>query len=155
NHFTMSVFVELADCDPGALAKAVDALVEYHDALQTRFDHVDGTWCQDAAPNPTAVFRQCDLSGLDDAGQRAAIEEAAVGAQSGRDSGAGPMLWAILFPAEARRPRLFLTVHHLVVDGVSWRILLEDLETAYRQLGSGGPVDLGPKTTSYRQWARL
>jgi non-ribosomal peptide synthase protein (TIGR01720 family) len=39
------------------------------------------------------------------------------------------------------------------VDGVSWRILLEDLETAYRQVSSGRPVDLGPKTTGYRQWA--
>ena len=45
-------------------------------------------------------------------------------------------------------------MHHLVVDGVSWRILLGDLETACRQLGAGQSVDLEPVTTSYRQWAR-
>src|SRR6185369_5372886 len=55
----------------------------------------------------------------------------------------GPLLSAeLLEPAVLR-----LTVNHLVVDGVSWRILLEDLETAYR----GGP--LPPKTTSFRDWA--
>jgi non-ribosomal peptide synthase protein (TIGR01720 family) len=41
-----------------------------------------------------------------------------------------------------------------VVDGVSWRILLDDLDTAYRQLTRGEPVRLGPKTTSFRDWAR-
>ena len=56
-------------------------------------------------------------------------------------STAGPLLRAVLFDLGAdRRPRLFLAVHHLVVDGVSWRILLEDLETAYRQAAAGEPV---------------
>ncbi|MFF2133879.1 amino acid adenylation domain-containing protein, partial [Streptomyces olivochromogenes] len=42
---------------------------------------------------------------------------------------------------------------HLVMDGVSWRVLLEDLATAYEQLAAGHPVDLGPKTTSYQRWS--
>ncbi|MCA1705279.1 MAG: condensation domain-containing protein, partial [Actinobacteria bacterium] len=52
------------------------------------------------------------------------------------------------------RPVLFLAVHHLVVDGVSWRILLEDLDTAYRQAAHGQTVQLGLKTTSFRDWAQ-
>jgi hypothetical protein len=46
-----------------------------------------------------------------------------------------------------------LVIHHLAVDGVSWRILWEDLQRGYEQLERGEQVDLGPKTTSYRQWA--
>ncbi|MEV7740180.1 condensation domain-containing protein, partial [Streptomyces sp. NPDC088921] len=49
---------------------------------------------------------------------------------------------------------LLLVVHHLVVDAVSWRILLEDLETAYRQAVQGGPVTLGERGTSFREWSR-
>ncbi|WP_337824960.1 non-ribosomal peptide synthase/polyketide synthase [Amycolatopsis sp. A1MSW2902] len=46
-----------------------------------------------------------------------------------------------------------LSVHHLVVDGVSWRVLLEDFERAYNQVREGKPIDLGPRTTSFRDWA--
>ncbi|BDI19713.1 hypothetical protein ANSO36C_55150 [Nostoc cf. commune SO-36] len=49
--------------------------------------------------------------------------------------------------------RLFIVIHHLVVDGVSWRILLEDLQTAYAQLSRGETIKLSPKTTSFKQWA--
>ena len=51
------------------------------------------------------------------------------------------------------RTRLALVVHHLVVDGVSWRVLIEDLERGCSQAARGERVDLGPKTTSFRQWA--
>jgi non-ribosomal peptide synthase protein (TIGR01720 family) len=47
-----------------------------------------------------------------------------------------------------------MAAHHLAVDGVSWRILLDDLETAYQQAVSGQAVRLGSKTTSFRDWAR-
>ncbi|WP_425426503.1 non-ribosomal peptide synthase/polyketide synthase [Amycolatopsis australiensis] len=46
-----------------------------------------------------------------------------------------------------------LAVHHLVVDGVSWRVLIEDFERAYEQALRGEPIDLGPRTTSFREWA--
>jgi amino acid adenylation domain-containing protein/non-ribosomal peptide synthase protein (TIGR01720 family) len=157
NHFTMSMLVELGEnVDAEVLAKAVDAVVRHHDALRMRFEQVDGEWRQSTATAWPAVFEVCDLSGLDDDSQRIAKEEAATAAQSGLDLVNGPLLRVLLFTFGAgRRPQLFLTIHHLVVDGVSWRILLADLETAYGQSSSARPVDLGPKTTSYLQWARL
>ena len=51
-------------------------------------------------------------------------------------------------------PRLLLILHHLLVDGVSWRILLADLDLACRQLLGGQPVELPPKTTSFKYWAQ-
>jgi non-ribosomal peptide synthase protein (TIGR01720 family) len=49
---------------------------------------------------------------------------------------------------------LFITIHHLAVDGVSWRILLEDLQTAYQQLSDRKTISLPPKTTSFKQWSK-
>src|SRR5262249_7009682 len=53
-----------------------------------------------------------------------------------------------------QNPRLVMIIHHLTVDGVSWRILLEDLERGYRQLRGGESIRLGHKTTSWQYWAR-
>ncbi|WP_230480395.1 condensation domain-containing protein, partial [Nocardiopsis kunsanensis] len=50
-------------------------------------------------------------------------------------------------------PRLLIAAHHLIVDGVSWRILLQDLTTAYRQTTDNQPIDLGPRTTPFPVWA--
>jgi amino acid adenylation domain-containing protein/non-ribosomal peptide synthase protein (TIGR01720 family) len=157
HHFTMTTLVELAeDVDEDALARAVDAVVAQHDALRMRFSRLDGQWQQDVVPaEPVAVFRRHDLSDVDDTAQPAAMDEVAIAAQTGLDVISGPLLGVVLFTfGGARRPRLFITVHHLVMDGVSWRIVLGDLEKAYRQLGSGRPVDLGPRTSGYREWAR-
>lgn len=54
---------------------------------------------------------------------------------------------------EARPGKLFLTIHHLAIDGVSWRILMEDLFTAYDQLANGKSVQLPEKTTAFKHWS--
>ena len=46
-----------------------------------------------------------------------------------------------------------MIIHHLVVDSVSWRILLEDMQMAYQQLSAGQMMQLPPKTTSFKHWA--
>src|SRR4030095_2152521 len=66
----------------------------------------------------------------------------------------GPLIRVALFDRGAQKSSLLLIViHHLVVDGVSWRILLEDLQTVYQQFSDGKPFQLPPKTTSFKQWA--
>ena len=66
----------------------------------------------------------------------------------------GPILHVALFQRGSAQPvRLFVTVHHLAIDGVSWRPLLEDLETAYNQIRSNQPVALPPKSSSFKQWS--
>ncbi|WP_406143266.1 amino acid adenylation domain-containing protein [Streptomyces sp. NBC_01012] len=51
--------------------------------------------------------------------------------------------------------QLVVVVHHVVVDGVSWRILMDDLATAWRQFTSGEPLELPPVGTSFRRWTQL
>src|SRR5207237_1649341 len=126
------------------------------EALRMRFALVDGSWVQDVAPSETAaVFRRFDLSGLDADAQPAAMEQAAVAAQTSLDITDGPLLRAVLFGlGPGRHPQLFVTIHHLVVDGVSWRILLDDLEGASRQVPACRPVDMGARAPADSAWAR-
>ena len=71
--------------------------------------------------------------------------------------GRAPLVRAAYFDLGPQSPgRLLLVIHHLAVDGVSWRILLEDLLLAYRLQQEGRPIRLPAKTSSLRQWtARL
>ncbi|MGJ4946752.1 condensation domain-containing protein, partial [Bradyrhizobium sp. HKCCYLS1011] len=73
--------------------------------------------------------------------------------QAALDLQAGPLLRAALFDLGSQGKRLLVIIHHLVVDGVSWRILLEDLATAFDALRRGEPVRLAAKTTSFQAWA--
>ncbi|HEU0088339.1 MAG TPA: non-ribosomal peptide synthase/polyketide synthase [Pseudonocardiaceae bacterium] len=156
-HFNQSMVIELVDgVDDSVLRTALAALLEHHDALRMRFERVEGQWKQYSPPVQSIdVLQRRDLSDMDINGQRAALEQITAEVQASFDLGQGPLLKATLFDRGAtQRPLLFMTVHHLVVDGVSWRILLEDLNTAYLQCAAGETVRFQPKTTSFRQWAR-
>ncbi|MDQ7803079.1 non-ribosomal peptide synthase/polyketide synthase [Amycolatopsis sp. A133] len=156
-HFTMSQLLELpADVDQQALRTALDAVVAHHEALRTRFFTVDGQWRQEITPTPpTGVLRIRDLSSLGDAGQRAGIEAAAAQVRAGLDLTTGTLAGAALLLRGTRPPLLFLAVHHVVTDGVSLRLLLGDLETAYGQVVAGAPVRLAATATPFTQWAHL
>ncbi|WP_063756241.1 non-ribosomal peptide synthetase [Streptomyces sp. NRRL S-920] len=148
--FNQSVVIETADAvDQDALRAALTALWTHHDALRARFllDD-DGAWRQDIG---AADGQIPDLLQVHDPADE---ESATTAAHTGLRLDTGPLLTARLFTADGTRPaRLLLVAHHLVVDGVSWRILLEDLETAYRQAACGEPVRLPARTTSVREWA--
>ncbi|WP_199443117.1 non-ribosomal peptide synthase/polyketide synthase [Umezawaea beigongshangensis] len=156
HHFNQSVLVELAaDADERPLRAALEAVVAHHDALRLSFERVDGRWRQHNAPvGVPAPLRRHDLSAVDEAERTAAVERIADEAHASFDLAVPPLLRAELFDLGAgRRPLLFVAAHHLVVDAVSWRILLEDLDRAHRQAASGEAIDLGAKTTSFRDWA--
>ncbi|MCA1681998.1 MAG: amino acid adenylation domain-containing protein, partial [Actinobacteria bacterium] len=155
--FDQSLMAELLEgVDVVALRAALDAVIEHHDALRMRFECVDGSWRQDNMPvEPVDVLHVRDLSEVDGVARASAIQEVLEEVDSSFDLGRGPLLRAVLFDLGAgQRPVLLVAAHHLVVDGVSWRILLEDVESAYRQALRGEKVRLGLKTTSFRDWAR-
>ena len=140
----------------GVLAAGLDAVAGHHDALRMVFTPAPGGWEQhNPPPGPGAGLEFRDLSGITGtAGQEAVIQEVTAGVHAGFDLGAGPLLRAVLFHLGAgRRPVLLLAAHHLVIDAVSWRILLEDLAAACGQAAAGTAAGLGPKTTSFRDWA--
>ncbi|MEV4051952.1 non-ribosomal peptide synthase/polyketide synthase [Amycolatopsis sp. NPDC049688] len=153
HHFNQSALVELAgEVDERALRRALDAVVAHHDALRMRFEPVDGGLRQHYGPVEAASLTTHDVAGTTGEQRWAAMEEVADDLHRSFDLATGPLFKAVLFTTSGR-PCLFLAAHHLVVDSVSWRIVLDDLNTAYHQASSGGTVDLGGKTTSYRDWA--
>ena len=107
------------------------------------------------SPGAAPPFAWIDLAALPPAARPAALAAAAAALQGSLDLGRGPLLRLAFFAGEAAEDgRLLVIVHHLAVDGVSWRILLEDLETLLAA-GEGGAAaaSLPPKTASYRAWA--
>ncbi|AKQ66396.1 Malonyl CoA-acyl carrier protein transacylase [Myxococcus hansupus] len=156
HHYNLAAVLEVRrPVDAGLLEEALRALVSHHDALRSRFTRTAQGWQQATAGVPDRIaVRRVDLSSVVEAEQGAALE--AVGAEVHRslDLGEGLLLRAALFERGAGRTgRLLLVVHHLAVDGVSLRPLLEDLEAAYTQLERGAAVSLPAKTTSFKAWA--
>ncbi|HYG65817.1 MAG TPA: amino acid adenylation domain-containing protein, partial [Thermoanaerobaculia bacterium] len=147
HHFNQALSLEPRErLSPTALDRAMAAIVEHHDALRMRFD---GKRQENAPAEPVTPFHQVDLSGLPASRRGEAYESAAAALQAGFELSTGPLTRLCLFDAGAGQPsRLLWVTHHLVVDGVSWRVLLEDFEAAYRQAA------LPPKTTSFQEWAR-
>ncbi len=144
------------DLDAALLERAIQQLVVHHDALRLRFRQEDAGWMQFNAGSEEAVkLTLVDLAGAPEEKQTSVVETAAAELQDSLNLSQGPLIGAALFNFGSRRPsRLLLAIHHLAVDGVSWRILLEDLQVICEQLQSGGTVKLPAKTTSFRKWAQ-
>ncbi|MGH3786029.1 MAG: amino acid adenylation domain-containing protein, partial [Pseudonocardiaceae bacterium] len=156
HHFNQSMTVELhEDVDEQSLERSLGVLLVHHDALRMRFDQVDGHWRQDnAPPEPMKVLHRVDLSGLADEDQLVSMEKVADDIHASFNLREGPLLKAVLFAFGAGRPcYLFLAAHHLVIDAVSWRILLEDLDASYQQAARGETFQLDAKTTSFQDWS--
>jgi NRPS condensation-like uncharacterized protein len=141
--------------DADALATALGRLVAHHDALRLRFTLDEGGWRQFNAPaGEPAPFERFDLSALAADEQLAALAERGAQLQTSLSLSEGPTLRAAYFDMGAEQSgRLLLIIHHLCVDGVSWRVLLEDLRGVYEQLRRGDDVTLPAKTTSFKRWA--
>ncbi len=156
HHWNQSFVLVLREpLDLGWLAPAAERLAEHHAAFSLRFVPREGDWEQ-VSEGPRGAVRaaRVDLFGLPAGRREAALRAAAAQVQASLDLSAGPLLRLVAFdPGDGAPVRLLVTAHHLVVDGVSWRILLEDLETLLRRLPTGGEPALPPRTTSFQRWA--
>src|SRR5918996_4601570 len=155
-HFNQSVLLEVgAELEPGWVQRVVRELLVQHDALRLRFSPEGGQWRQvNAGLEEGVPFGVVDLSGLGIEEQPAVLEGVAAAQQGSLNLEVGPLLRVVLFQLGAGRPgRLLMVVHHLAVDGVSWRVLLEDFQRAYEQRSRGEAIELPPKTTAFKAWA--
>ena len=131
------------------LEQVLQALVNHHDALRLGF-HLDAQgWRAEhrALQSPEGLL-WCESA--DTEAECLAIYQRA---QCSLDLRNGPLLRGVLLTLPDGGQRLLLAVHHLVVDGVSWRILFEDLQLAYEQLHSGQPLRLPAKTSPFKAWS--
>ncbi|MEG5160088.1 amino acid adenylation domain-containing protein [Microcoleus sp. AT3-A2] len=156
HHWNQAVLLELRQpLEPALIESVLQELLKHHDALRLRFVRGESGWQQYLAnPDEVATFTCIDLSSLPSEKREAAFQTAATQLQGSLNLSEGPLLRAALFDLGKHQPnRLLLAIHHLAVDGVSWRILIEDFQTAYGQISRGETVALPPKTTSFKQWA--
>ncbi|KQB58032.1 condensation domain-containing protein, partial [Acidovorax sp. SD340] len=153
HHWNQSLMLAPTEVlEPTRLRQAVEHVVAHHEALRLCFSAPEtGAWRQAYGPAHGLVgFERIDLAGEQQASS--AVARAADAAQRSLSMDQPfKAVWIDLGPG--RPGRLLLVAHHLVVDGVSWRLIVEDLQTAYRQLGAGSPVELPARTTSVRAWS--
>jgi amino acid adenylation domain-containing protein/non-ribosomal peptide synthase protein (TIGR01720 family) len=135
--------------DAALLREAFGCIVGHHQALRLRFWKDESGWCQEPASPDAASDLVWQRSATSNADLAALFAEA----NGSLDLAAGRLLRAVLATFPDGGQRLLLAIHHLAVDGVSWRFLVEDLEAAYRALSGGQPVSLPPRTASFPQWA--
>ncbi|MDT7784449.1 MAG: hypothetical protein QOF58_2868, partial [Pseudonocardiales bacterium] len=140
--FVQSVVVNTpASLTGEALTQILDAVVARHDMLRAKL--VRGSrWSFDIPADGHALWEESN----------APLDECVEAATEGLDPDAGIVLRAVWRP-EARQ--LVLVIHHVVIDGVSWRILFDDLALAWQQVSSGAAVELRPVGTSFRRWTQL
>ncbi|HEX4954996.1 MAG TPA: amino acid adenylation domain-containing protein [Thermoanaerobaculia bacterium] len=157
HHWNQAVLWQaLAPIRPAALRSVLEAVLAHHDALRLRFERGEEGWRQVVeGPSIAPPFHQISLEALSTEDRRSALERLTAQAQASLRLERAPLMRALLFdPAADGRPRLLLVLHHLLVDGVSWRILLEDLITALEAVAKGEPIALPAKTGSFLEWAR-
>ena len=153
HHFNQSLLLELPTVADGALfPEVMRQLLLHHDILRLR---CPSDWKQiNITPDDTVPFSYVDLSDLPEEEQKVAIAASANSLQTSLNIASGPIVQVAFFALGTdKTSRLLIIIHHLAVDGVSWRILLEDLATAYEQINRGEKIQFRSKTTSFKYWA--
>lgn len=135
---------------PDAMRGAVQHLLLHHDALRLRFFQSGEGWTQvNSEPQSTVPFERIDISQAVDG----ILRSEAARLQASLNLQEGPLMRVALFDGGGTNPSyLLIVIHHLAIDTISWGVLLEDLETTYRQLSNGEEVSLPRKTTSFKSW---
>ncbi|MEO7768106.1 MAG: condensation domain-containing protein, partial [Ferruginibacter sp.] len=155
SHFNQAVLLGIDKAVTAkALQEAFEELMLQHDALRFRYSRTEESgWQQEYGNYQGNVqienLRESTVGNLSEK-----IKDCSNYHQQQLDIEKGELVRAVLMetPGEESHNRLLLVIHHLAIDGVSWRILLEDLELLLNGISQGQKVSLGTKSSSYRQW---
>jgi amino acid adenylation domain-containing protein/non-ribosomal peptide synthase protein (TIGR01720 family) len=159
-HYNQSVLLAVPEgMEVAQLRTIVTGLYQRHDALRLRFSEAEGVWQGRYDAISPALIEQ-SLGELLLNGQSQSEWEAELGRQGGEiqrqlSLSDGPLFRAVLMRGEAGRNRLLLVIHHLLVDGLSWRVLLQDVATGYAQSSRAEQVRLDGKSSSLQQWGQF
>ncbi|WP_336081221.1 amino acid adenylation domain-containing protein [Nocardia sp. SSK8] len=152
HRYAQAVLITLPEgTDRAALTDALQVVLDHHDILRSTLRGAPGTWTWEVAEKGTVEAGT--LLEVVPAGQGApphpvaTVEQALQRAADQLDPSTGTVARFVLLERADAAPLCWLVLHHLVTDGVSWRILLPDLATA----AFGGTLD--PVGTSFRRWA--
>jgi non-ribosomal peptide synthase protein (TIGR01720 family) len=155
NHWNQSFLVRVPELDINKLFAVIEKLVAYHDVLRMQYNKEEGNegstgkgvihWKQVYQPGVAIpelrILNSSEYS-------EAEVQQLLTDWQSGFDLEQGPLFQlGYLYGYEDGSARIYFALHHLIIDGVSWRILTEDIKALYE--GKSLPA----KGSSYRQWS--
>ena len=149
-YYNQSAIFNVTGTDNNVLKRAIESIVKHHDILRAVLRD------NELVILPIAESRMFDFYEFDysnEADKHKAVEEKCTEIQGSIDLVNGPLVKIAVFELGDTKQMMFC-IHHLAVDGVSWRILSEDLEEAIKQLKSGNDVRLPEKTASFIEWSR-
>ncbi|CAM4112328.1 non-ribosomal peptide synthetase [Pseudoalteromonas byunsanensis] len=156
HYFNQAVLLSVpSDLNQAMLTRIVNAMITRHDAMRLGFNQdQQGQWSAQYQTFSEQQINACvvalDLP-EDSAQQAEFIEQVGEQYQSNFALVGDPLIRAVLLSSKDTQYVLFVA-HHLIIDGMSWRVLLQDLMQAYGQLNQGHEIALGAKTSSYQQW---
>ncbi|MNW44053.1 Plipastatin synthase subunit C [compost metagenome] len=153
-HFNQAIMIHSSEkLDVDSIHTTLKHLTVHHDALRSVFDD-DGTQRIRRVDEPNlyelAIYNYQDIK--NEKALEQIVEEHCNEIQGSIDLKNGPLMKVGLFDTFDGM-HIFICIHHLVVDGVSWRILLEDFNTVYMQITNHEDVSLPLKTASYQKWS--
>ncbi|HEY2168543.1 MAG TPA: condensation domain-containing protein, partial [Candidatus Angelobacter sp.] len=157
HHYNQALMLEVkSPLKVKVLEKAFQALWANHHALRMRFQRTEQGWRQASSEAiGHQMMRSVFLSSLRE-NHAKEIEMAATEAQQSLDLEAGDLMRAVYFDGGSGSPHhLLIVIHHLAVDGVSWRILLANLQRSYEQLKRGEEAVLPQEMLSFGEWSDL
>ena len=157
-HWNQAVLLKCRQTLPADLIeKSLQALQNHHSCLRYQFINQPDSLIPEQRLNPDCKpirLNKIDLTDFPEAERTNLLIEIAEQAQGDLNLQRGILMKALLFQLAENEQRLLIIVHHLLVDGVSWRILLEDLETAFKQLEQGLAVHLLASAT-FAEWTHV
>ncbi|HMQ67796.1 MAG TPA: non-ribosomal peptide synthase/polyketide synthase, partial [Ignavibacteria bacterium] len=154
SHFNQAVLLSIdKKITPEILNQATEKLLSHHDALRFRYKIDNGKWIQEYGEKIPKVLIT-DLSNSDKKETGTLIEKKADEIQNSLNIENGEIVKFALMqtPDGETHNRILIVIHHLAVDGVSWRLIFDDLEVLLNGLVKGENAELGTKGSSYRQW---
>jgi amino acid adenylation domain-containing protein/non-ribosomal peptide synthase protein (TIGR01720 family) len=154
HHFNQAVMLfHKEGFDEDLLREAFSRVVEHHDALRMVFPLKEGIPSPFNRPPGEGVFQLKTFDYARESNAEESIAQKVEEIQGGLDIEAGPLVRLAIFKT-GTGDHLLMVIHHLLVDGVSWRVLFEDLATSIRQITAAEPVSLPLKTDSFLHWCQ-
>ncbi|MEM9820674.1 MAG: amino acid adenylation domain-containing protein, partial [Bacteroidota bacterium] len=155
SHYNQSLLLKYdGKIEAASLREMLTVLQTQHDMLRAHFirDEKSNEWQQIVRPVDLPINLEIvDLKGASDTTSE--IEKICNQAQ--HELNLNHSLWKVVYMETDRACRIFMVAHHLLVDGVSWRVIIDDLSTLMKQKEKGQPFQLGLKFDSYKSWTEM
>ncbi len=142
HHFNQAFLLSADEVDVEKIQSALTQVCERHDSFRLRFKQQNQQWSQFYSEQPALAFYQKTLVSVDELSKHAAKIQQSFDLETGA-------LFKVVYYKIADKSYLLLIAHHLIIDAVSWRILMEDLNEAYEQ---GQDWQAPPATLSMKIW---